>query len=228
MICLHLKISEKFVRLVLHDRFWVLYIPFVRMVRFKLLSGSPSPPSWVYSSYYNYFIHLRVFHTSVSRWLSTGIWMTTSLLKSPGLFSVFRLISIMLYFKWSPHIPLFPSSPFPESILWWLCRVHYSFFFVSFAQQMVFTDVWVRIIATALEKSTENSNRFQQCCGLKLLILLSPVSFRFFFGLFRGFQLWLVLLPFSYSIMFHVLRKTPCIYPFFFFFAFHFFYSVIC
>ena len=31
----------------------------------------------------------RVFHTSVSRGFLTGVWMTASLFKSPGLFSVF-------------------------------------------------------------------------------------------------------------------------------------------
>ena len=38
---------------------------------------------------------LRVFHTSISRWFLTGVQVTTSLLKSPGFFSVFWLISIM-------------------------------------------------------------------------------------------------------------------------------------
>ena len=32
---------------------------------------------------------LRSFHNSISWWFLTGIWVTTSLLKSPGLFSVF-------------------------------------------------------------------------------------------------------------------------------------------
>ena len=31
----------------------------------------------------------QVFHTSVSRWFLTGVWLTVSLLKRPGLFSVF-------------------------------------------------------------------------------------------------------------------------------------------
>ena len=30
-----------------------------------------------------YFTDLRVFHTSISRWFSTGVWVTASLLKSP-------------------------------------------------------------------------------------------------------------------------------------------------
>ena len=43
-----------------------------------------------------YFSLLTVFHTSVSRWFLTGIWVTTSLLKSPALFSVLCLISTIL------------------------------------------------------------------------------------------------------------------------------------
>ena len=41
------------------------------------------------------FTPLRVFYSSVSRWSFTGVWVTASL-KSPGLFSVFCLILIML------------------------------------------------------------------------------------------------------------------------------------
>ena len=38
---------------------------------------------------------MRVFHTSVSRWFLTGVWVTTSLLSSPRLFSVFWPISVI-------------------------------------------------------------------------------------------------------------------------------------
>ena len=43
--------------------------------------------------YYHYFTPWRFLHTSVTWWSSTGVWMTTRLLKSLGLFSVFWLIS---------------------------------------------------------------------------------------------------------------------------------------
>ena len=47
---------------------------------------------------------LRVFLISV-RWGSfTGVWVTANLLKSPGLFSVFWSILIMLLFGWHPLI----------------------------------------------------------------------------------------------------------------------------
>ena len=38
----------------------------------------------------------RVFHTNVSWWSLTGVWLTASLFKSPGLFSVFWPILVML------------------------------------------------------------------------------------------------------------------------------------
>ena len=38
---------------------------------------------------------MRAFHISVSWWSFTRVWVTASLLKSPGLFSVFWPISIM-------------------------------------------------------------------------------------------------------------------------------------
>ena len=63
---------------------------------------------------------LRVFHASVSWWFSIGFWMTASLLKSPGLSSVFWKISIMLLFGWSSLVLSFPSLPVPLRILWWL------------------------------------------------------------------------------------------------------------
>ena len=34
--------------------------------------------------YYYYYTHLKVLHTSFSRWFSTGVGVTASLLKSPG------------------------------------------------------------------------------------------------------------------------------------------------
>ena len=54
--------------------------------------------------------------------VSTGIWVTTSLLKSPKLFLVFLPISTMLSFGWSPLVLLFPSLPVTVPIFWWLYR----------------------------------------------------------------------------------------------------------
>ena len=48
----------------------------------------------------------------------TEVWATASLLKSPGLFSVFWPISIMVLFGLSPLVLLFPRTPFLVPILW--------------------------------------------------------------------------------------------------------------
>ena len=42
-----------------------------------------------YYYYYYYYLLIRVFNINVSWWSFTGVWATASLLKSPGLFSVF-------------------------------------------------------------------------------------------------------------------------------------------
>ena len=67
---------------------------------------------------------LRVFPISVSWWFSTRVWVTESLFKPPGLFSVFWPIIIILWFGCSPVVLFFPSSPVPLPILWWLYRAH--------------------------------------------------------------------------------------------------------
>ena len=73
-------------------------------------------------SFYYYFTFLKVFHTSVSRWFSLGV--TASLLKSPGLFSVFWSILIMLLSGWSPVTVLFPCLPVSLPIPLGLFQVH--------------------------------------------------------------------------------------------------------
>ena len=65
---------------------------------------------------------LRVFHITVSWWPFSETWVTTWLLKSPGVVSVFWPIYNLLKFGWSPHVPLFPSLPVLVSIFWWLCQ----------------------------------------------------------------------------------------------------------
>ena len=60
---------------------------------------------------------IRVFHISVSWWSFTGDWVTASLLKSPGLFSVFWPFSIMLLFGWSPLSRQLLNLPGPLRIL---------------------------------------------------------------------------------------------------------------
>ena len=66
--------------------------------------------SW---SYYYYYSLIRVFHISVSWWYFTEDWVTASLLKSPGVFSVFWPFSIMLLFGWSSLGRPLPNIPGP-------------------------------------------------------------------------------------------------------------------
>ena len=88
-----------------------------------------------YYHYYYYYSLIRAFHINVSRWFFTGVWVTASLLKSPGLFLVFWLFSTMLSFGWSP-LRQFPSPLVPLSILfkrtnynWYNCHLHVPQFF---------------------------------------------------------------------------------------------------
>ena len=67
---------------------------------------------------------LRFFHINVCWWSFIEVWMTASLLKFPGLFSVFWPISTMFYFGWSPFVLLFPTPPMSVPILWWLYQEH--------------------------------------------------------------------------------------------------------
>ena len=69
-------------------------------------------------------LFMRFFHVSVSWWFSAGIWVTASLLKSSGLFSVFWLISTMPQFGQFPQVPLFPRPLFLVRIIWSLYQEH--------------------------------------------------------------------------------------------------------
>ena len=67
--------------------------------------------------YYYYYSLIRAFHISVSRWFFTGVWVTASLLKSPGLFLVCWPFSAMLSFGWSPLVCQLPSPLVSLAIL---------------------------------------------------------------------------------------------------------------
>ena len=60
---------------------------------------------------------IRVFHISVNWWYFIGDWVTASLPKSLGLFSVFWPFLIMLLFGWSPLGRQLPNLPGPLIIL---------------------------------------------------------------------------------------------------------------
>ena len=74
--CLHRKISENFMRLILLDGF--------------------------YNYWYYYF--KCVLYTSVNWWALTRVWVTVSLFKYPEPFSVFWPILINLTFGWSRFV----------------------------------------------------------------------------------------------------------------------------
>ena len=60
--------------------------------------SSLSPHYYCYHYYQYYYLLIRVFHICISLWFFTGVWVTASFLKSPGLFSVFWPFSIILLF----------------------------------------------------------------------------------------------------------------------------------
>ena len=70
------RLRDPFVNLLLQDRFWVVHMPF-----------ETNAQIYYYSYHYHYY--LKDFHTGVSWWSFTGVSITVSFLKSPGLFSVF-------------------------------------------------------------------------------------------------------------------------------------------
>ena len=51
--------------------------------------------AWSNNYYYYYYYSLRIFHINFSWLFFPGVWVTASLLKSPGLFSVFWPFPIM-------------------------------------------------------------------------------------------------------------------------------------
>ena len=77
-------------------------------------------------NYYHYYLFSfeSFFYTSINWLFHIWVWVTTSLLKFPGLFSLFWPISIMQQFGWSPFVLLFSSPLVLVLILWWLYREH--------------------------------------------------------------------------------------------------------
>ena len=63
-----------------------------------------------------------IFHLFTLLEFFTGVWVTVSLLKSQGFFSVFWPSSIMLSFGWSSLVHQLPNPPGPLIILQSLCQ----------------------------------------------------------------------------------------------------------
>ena len=70
-----------------------------------------------YHFFYHYYLLIWIFHSSVNWWSFTRVRVTASLLKFPGLFSVFWPFSIRLYFGWYQPILQPPSLPVSLIIL---------------------------------------------------------------------------------------------------------------
>ena len=73
--------------------------------------------SVIYYYYYYYLLLGSFFHISLSWWSFTGVWVISSLHKSPGLFSVFWPFSIILLFKSSSLVCQLSSPPDPLIVL---------------------------------------------------------------------------------------------------------------
>ena len=92
VILLYFKFIVEFVRLILLDKCWVVHIPFVRMVNFTFLHHSQWVALSTLSCLILYSFCANLLHSLVSLSANcsfTGFWVTTSLLRFPGHFSVF-------------------------------------------------------------------------------------------------------------------------------------------
>ena len=87
--------------------FFLIIIRSGRLVEIRLSISLPY--------YYYYYLHPSFL---------TGVWVTTNLLKSPGLFSVFYPLLTMQKFGWSPPVFIFPRPPVLVPVIWWLYQVH--------------------------------------------------------------------------------------------------------
>ena len=68
--------------------------------------------------YHYYYLLIRVFHISISWWSFIGDWVTASLLKSPGLFSVFWPFFNNAVWMVSTRLPISKSSrPFNNPLV---------------------------------------------------------------------------------------------------------------
>ena len=153
---------------------------------------------WVVDYYYYYYYYLGDFHTSVRWWSFTEIWVTVSLLRFPGIFSVFWSILTMLYFGWSWFIIRFTTLPVPLSSVWVSFRAqplqlvscsisHCQFFKLELAGGLSLEFEWMQV-ASYLWDSSEHSSQSSQSSSLDSLdsYLISNSFSLFFFQTFLG------------------------------------------
>ena len=72
------------------------YLSFFSLSFRLILWSAGTAKSTILQIFFFFLLIFLSFHTSGSRWFSTGVWVTASLLKSRGLSSVSWLISTML------------------------------------------------------------------------------------------------------------------------------------
>ena len=127
------------------------------------MPGSPLPPFLDTFKVIINIIFIWVSHTSTSWWFSIGFWVTSSLLKPPGLFSLFWSILIMLQSGLSPLVLLFPS-PFinqleivpstPITIVITITLMFSSLFFLARSSYLLLISISFNFILS----STETAN----------------------------------------------------------------------
>ena len=139
--------------------------------------------------YYYHFTAFQVFPNAISRWFLTGTWVTASVLKSPELSPVFWPILIMLLFRWSPLVFLFPSPLYQffgdctksSNYNWYHCHFHvpHSFFqFPSKKEELIFLFVFFHFYSVISQNS-------------KINYLASSLFFFFFCWLLQHLVIWL-------------------------------------
>ena len=67
---------------------------------------------YISNNYYYYYYSLRVFHINISWWSFAEVWVTASLLKSRGLFSILAKLNYAVVWMVSTH-PLISKSSSP-------------------------------------------------------------------------------------------------------------------
>ena len=140
------------------------------------MDGLHSPS---YFQVYYYYYSLRVFHISISWWSFTGVWVIASLLKFPGLLSVFCTILAMQQFGWSPLVLSFPSPTVlsvnvPRASI--IIAINVTFMFYSFFSSLVRSRYLfffsLSFNFTRLSATTAKSGILQFLSFLLLLIII--------------------------------------------------------
>ena len=176
---------------------------------------------------------MRACHTSVSRWSSTGTWVTGNLFMSPGLFSLIYPILTVLQFRWSSIVLLtflFALFQFYPGIclgtylsfrFLWILRWDLSRYLPSFSLSFIFAlwSVWVLTFLSAYFFHF-----------YPVICLGTYLSFRLFFSILphnlSGY-LAFFFLSFNFTLW-SVETGTSTIRPvlFFFFVDYHYFWYV--